>query len=697
MKRLPGGRGLFAALGLAILLLAGFLFLPRARSPENAARSSVERESPDVVLITIDTLRFDALGFSGNREVETPNLDRLAREGLVFDRAHASNVVTLPSHVNILTGLYPHQHGVRDNTGFRLDPRFSTLATLLKEKGYTTGAFVAAFPLDHRFGLNRGCDVYDDRYAPGSSPYDFEMQERPGTEIVAAAGSWYENSRGKKRFLWVHLFEPHAPYRPPPPFAERFRHDPYLGEVSAADAALEPLLSLLRQENALVVMTSDHGEARGGHGELTHGLFAYEETLHVPLVLWSPGRIQPGRTDQIARHVDIFPTVLGALGLPIPSGLPGHSLLSPPRDTANYFEAFSASLNRGWAPLTGVLDERYKYIDLPVPELYDLHADPEEKTNLFARQPEVARRLKKLLPQAAVASRRPDSEETRRLLSLGYLSGSVVPKSSYTEEDDPKRLIGLDNKIHRIVEQYQSGHAAEATTLAREIVRERPEMSVGYEFLGFLLQQSGRDREAAEVLQTALRKGLASESMRVRLALILSGAGRPVEALTVLKPLAESGDPDTQNALGIALADGGRIDEALKVFQGVLQRDPSSAIALQNAGIALLKRGEALAALDRFDRALAISQKLPRALNARGVAQAQLGRTTDAIASWRRAAELDPKQYDALFNIGLVASRTGNQAIAREALERFVKTAPPGLYRKDLAEARRLLKRLEGV
>lgn len=706
-------RSRLAAAGLALLvasaLVAGCARKAGARGEREAASGATP--APDLFLITIDTLRADALGFAGNRRVATPNLDRIASEGLVFERAHASNVVTLPSHANILTGLYPYQHGVRENSGFRLDPKVLTLAAALAAKGYATGAFVGAFPLDSRFGLDRGFETYDDRYPPGGSPDDFEMRERPGVEVVAAALKWYRGAAGRPRFLWVHLYEPHAPYRPPSPFAETYARNPYLGEVAAADTALKPVFEAARgagKGGAVLVVTADHGEALGDHGEATHGLFAYEATLKVPLLLWAPGRVAPGRTDRSARHVDILPTLLEAAGVPIPADLPGRSLLSPgegPGDgsaspTFTYFESLSSTLNRGWAPLTGILDGRLKFVDLPIPELYDLAADPLERKNLFAEQTDEARRLKRLLPEEATrvkARSAADSEEARRLLALGYLSGGAARKAVYGPEDDPKRLVGLDGKIHRVVELFQRGQAARASALAAEIVRKRPSMAAGYELLSFLLHFQGRAAEAAGVLSEAIRRDLASEAMRVRLALIFSESGRPADALRVLAPLSASADPDTRNAFGIALADAGRGDEAVAIFDGILRSDPDNALAHQNKGIALLKRGETVAAIASLDRGLAISSDLPRAWNAKGVAQAQSGDPAGAIASWQRAAQLDPRQYDALFNIGLVAARQGNSGVARDALRRFVETAPAALYDRDIQQARRILREIGGA
>jgi arylsulfatase A-like enzyme/Flp pilus assembly protein TadD len=703
MKRLPAGRKL--AILLTALLLAGgaaFLLLrPRPVSLSPRERGGVRAQIDNVVLITIDTLRADATGFSGNQRVETPNLDRLAREGLVFEAAHASNVVTLASHANILTGLYPYQHGVRENSGFRLDSRFPTMATLLSRSGFATAAFVGAFPLDARYGLNRGFDVYDDRYPPGVTAYDFAVPERPGTEVVAPALDWYRKNEGRKRFLWVHLYDPHAPYLPQPPFKERYAGDPYLGEVAATDAALKPLLELLEEEArgpALVVVTGDHGEALGDHGELTHGLFAYEATLKVPLLLWCPGRVEAARSGRQVGHVDILPTVLELAGAPPPADLPGHSLLRAAGKEATYFESLSASLNRGWAPLTGVIADGLKYVDLPIPELYDLKSDPQEKQNLVGERPDAVRRLKALLPSATPASAsKPTSEEARRLLSLGYLSGSAGHRGPYTEADDPKRLVALDAKIHRVIDLYQRGDRAAARALAGEILRERPSMSVGYDFLSFLLQQDGRDAEAAGILQSAVRKGLASEEMRQKLALILCELGRPAEALETLKPFAQSDDPDTQNAIGIALTDLGRTPEALGVFEEVARKHPTNPTAFENMGIALLKSRNAAGSLEKLNRALALNEKLPRALNTKGVAQMELGDPAGAIASWSRAAELDPRQYDALLNLGVVAAQRGEIGVARDALRRFVATAPPALYAKDLARARRMLREMGGA
>ncbi|HSS45733.1 MAG TPA: sulfatase-like hydrolase/transferase, partial [Thermoanaerobaculia bacterium] len=658
--------------------------------------------NPDVILITLDTLRYDALGFSGNTRVKTPNLDRLAGEGVVFLHAHAHNVFTLPSHVNILTGLYPYQHGVRSNLGFRLATTTPTLATWLRSRGYATGAFIGAFPLDARFGLSRGFDVYDQHYPQGANEYSFVMAERPAGEVVASARNWLNSVHGRPRFLWVHLYDCHSPYRPPPPFDRVYADDPYLGEVAGVDAALGPLLADLRAAPGplLLVLTADHGEALGDHGEKTHGLFAYEATLHVPLLLWSPGILRPAVEKRLARHIDIVPTVLEAVGLPAPKTLPGLSLLRPPpSDEVSYFEALTASLERGWAPLRGSIGRRYKFIDLPVPELYDLSTDPEEKRNLAGERTDIVRRLKIGIPTEAAppSPAAASAEEIGRLRSLGYLSGGVAPRTQFGPRDDPKNLVDLDRDLQRVVDFYQARQLREAIELAARIVDRRPTMATGYEFLSLLQAEIGDDAAAIRTLEDANRRDLLAENLKSRLGLLYSENGRHREALSVLEPLARTQNPDVLNALGVVRAGAGRVPEALEAFHRALEVDPGNAIAYQNIGITELHRGNFSAALAAFDSAFAINDRLPRAWNGRGVALQQSGRPQEAILAWKRAVELDPEQFDALFNLGVVALERGDSELARSSLSQFVERAPVGRFGPDIARARAMLGRLSGT
>ena len=685
-------------------LTAVAVFAAGCRPGPPSAAAGPTHQGADVLLITIDTLRADALGFAGNSRVQTPALDRLAAAGRVFGDAHAHNVVTLPSHANILTGLYPYQHGVRDNSGFVLPEKVPTLATLLQAAGYATGAFVAAFPLDSRFGLNRGFDVYDESFPRGSDPAEFVMAERRGNEVTAAARAWWDGRRGKRRFLWLHLYDPHAGYDPPEPFASRYRDDPYLGEVAATDSFIAPLLAPFLaggERPALVIVTADHGEALGDHGELTHGLFAYEATLKVPLVVWG-AEVKPGRDARPARHVDIVPTVLSYLRLQVPAGLPGRSLLAEPDPrAAGYVEALSTNLNRGWAPLRGLLRERRKLIDLPLPELYDLAADPREEKNLYTSERRAARALREALPQQSVwppAKGAVSAEEEARLRSLGYSAGSVPAKSAYAPGDDPKTLIGVDRKLHQVVAAYSLRRYEEAAGLARQIVAERPDLAEAYEHLALALRQLERHGEAIAALQSARSQGIERESLLRQLGQALAEAGRAAEAVAVLQPLASSPQADaaTLNALGIALSDTGRHGDAVAVLQRLTGRYPSDPKAFENLGIVALRMDQPEQARAELQRALALNPALPIAWNTLGVALYRLQGPAAALAAWERSVAIDPRQYDALFNIGLVAAEAGRREEARRALSRFVDTAPPARFAPDIQKARQILARLGG-
>ncbi|HET9226285.1 MAG TPA: sulfatase-like hydrolase/transferase [Thermoanaerobaculia bacterium] len=652
---------------------------------------------PDVLLITIDTLRADSLAFAGNARVQTPALDRLAARGRVFTNAHAHNVVTLPSHANILTGLYPFQHGVRENSGFRLSGDVPTLATVLRGAGYATAAFVGAYPLDSEFGLDRGFQVYDDRTTRGSDEEEFELAERRGDEVVGPALKWWQGNSGKPRFLWVHLYDPHAPYAAPEPFASRYAKEPYLGEVAATDSFLAPLLEASKE--AVIVMTSDHGEALGEHGELTHGLFAYESTLKVPLVVAGPS-VKPGRDGRAARHVDIFPTVLQAAGVQPPKAeRPGRSLLAAWKDEpVSYFEALSANLNRGWAPLRGILRQGRKLIALPLPELYDLPKDPGEKKNLVDDDRPTARALIAELPQESVWPPRPGTLKTgdeERLRSLGYLSGSAPSKATYGPEDDPKNLVQLDRKIHRIIELYGRKRVAESVGLAREVVKERPSMSLGRSLLAQALLESGQTAEALDVMRKARADKITSETLMRQLGLTLAEQGKVEEALEVLRPMAESGDAKSRNALALALSEAGRQKEAHEVLRKVLAEDPGNAKAHEQMGLIELRLGHWQQARDLSRKAVELKPGLPLAWNNLGVALYELGQPGEALDAWQRAVDLKPDLWDALWNLGMKAAQHGRPQQARAALERFVAGAPGERYAGDVQKARGMLERLK--
>ena len=673
--------------------------------------------------MTIDTLRADALGYAGNAAAATPNLDRLAASGWAFDRAHAHSVMTLPSHASLLTGRLPYGHGVRDNAGFVLPEAVPTVAEAFADAGFRTAAFVAAYPLDSRYGLDRGFDVYDDSYPEGSTR-GFAVAERSGAEVVAAAIPWWRMHDGERRFLWVHLYEPHVPYEPPAPFSTRFAERPYLGEVAAADEYVGRLVAAVAPagvgRDLLLVVTSDHGEGLGDHGEETHGLFAYESTLAVPLVLWADV-LTGARIDEPVRLVDVPPTLLEAAGIGTAGlrDIAGRSLWREPegdvgvgtRGDATYFEALRPNLQRGWAPLRGVIgrvgsggsDGRrlLKYVSLPLPELYDLDADPDEVRNLFGERAELASELAALLPAESEwppAAGAVSEEERRALESLGYLSsagGRELPRT-YGVDDDPKALVDLDRTIQAYSRAYQGGRLTEAEDLARRTIERRPQMGLGYANLAQVLLDQGRIEEALRLMVDAERRGLASPFLERQLALTLAQVGRSEDAVRLMERHVESRDPDTLNVLGLVLGEAGQTGRAREVLLRSLDVDRRNPQTRQNLALAALHEGDWPLCEQEARAALALNPALPLAWNYLGIALFNQRRGGEAIEAWQRSVELNPRDLDVLYNLGTVALRAGRLEIAKPALERFVREASaPGLaarYAADVAVARSLLR-----
>lgn len=658
--------------------------------------------NPDrnVLIVTIDTLRADALGSYGGPS--TSVLDGLAARGARFDFAHAHAVVTLPSHASIMSGTYPYQHGIRDNTGYRFNPSQPTIAKLLKDQGFATGAFIGGFPLDRRFGLNAGFDTYDDRLvSPGGEDGE---RERRADAVVDAANRWIGQQQGKW-FAWVHLYDPHATYAPPPEFAAR-SSSPYLGEVMWTDHALGALFDGLTSQarDTLVVVTADHGEGLGDHGELTHGIFAYEAVLRVPLI------ISEVRTDGRApasgvvvstpvRHVDLLPTVLDALGSPVPSSAPGASLKDVIAnrgggDRPSYFEAMSSTLTRGWAPLRGVISGRGKYIDLPIPELYDLSADPQEATNVAAREGARVAVMFNLLKGFDVApparARAETSETIERLRSLGYISGGTAAiRGEYTEADDPKRLIELEQWLQQAADAQRRGQTHAAIQIYERVIATRADTEDAYRKLALVYWRQGRAAAAISTLERALKNGVTQSEVRIKLAEYLAQSGQPGRAIELLETTAGE-DPDALIALGNAYTIADRTAEALATFERLLALDPANALAYENIGAAQLQRHDLAAAERSLRRATELDDRRAGAHTSLGVVLAATGRRDQAIDEWRRAVAIDPNELNALFNLTVNLVEAGQTDEARRFGERFIAVAPPSLQ-ADIATIRRML------
>ncbi len=665
-------------------------------------------DGPDrnVLVVTIDTLRADALGAYGGR-ASTPNLDALAAQGARFTFAHAHAVVTLPSHTSIMTGQYPYTHGVRDNNGYRVPADAATLATIMRAAGFSTGAFVGAFPLDQRFGLGRGFDVYDDRISEVGTTVDFALPERRADSVVSAAVAWMGRQQSKW-LTWVHVFDPHAPYQPPAEYAARYPGEPYAGEVAWTDAALGPLFEALAREPrpTLVIITSDHGESLGEHGELTHGIFAYEATLRVPLIVAEivPGATRPARGVTVTapvRHVDLLPTVLDAVGLAPADGLAGRSLRhviagTDDTDRPAYFEAMTATLGRGWAPLRGVLTGTDKYIDLPIPELYALADDPHEQRNQTSTAGARAGVSLNMLRTFNMAPPGPPGAETAavldRLRALGYVGGTTAAiRERYTEADDPKRLIGLDQLLHEAGDLFARGRLPEAAQKFADVIARRPDTADAYRYLAFVQWEAGRPAEAIATLERALARGITQRDVRVKLGLYLAQMGEAARAITILESMSPD-DSEVLNALGIAYGEDGRTDHARRTFERALVVDPTSGLAHQNLATLHLRAGNLASAEAELRLALSIDPSLPGAHTALGVVLSRTGRRTEALDAWRRAVALDPSELDALYNLTVQLFAAGQVDEARRMGDRYLSIAPPALTGNDIARVQALMR-----
>ena len=554
---------------------------------------------PNILLVTIDTLRWDRVGFHSDRFVKTPHLDALARRSVVFDNAFAHTTLTRPSHTNILTGTTPLYHGVSDNPGFRLENRFLTLAEALKGRGYRTGAFVGAFVLDSRFGLDQGFDVYDDDFG-ADDPDEFDDVERTADQVIKPAWDWI-SAQKDKWFCWLHVFDPHDPYTPPEPYQAEYRDDPYSGEVAFVDAQLGLLFDRLERSGALertvVIFTSDHGEAFGEKEEMRHGFFAYNNVLRVPLFLFIPG-VASAAVGENAGHTDIFPTVCELIGLPIPGHVQGESLLPliagrERRNKRIYFESMSPHLTLDGAPLSGFIHGRLKFIDQPIKEVYDLAADPDEDNNLAPTSdvPKLMKELEALKKgfqgKGTTQDWKGKNPEIRPLLeSLGYVSAKPPKKRVYGPQDDLKALQPLVAQLRTAIDDFKGGRSAAAEAKLRTIIRIRANYINAYAVLADIYDRTGRLEMAEEVLKTALAGNPDSLALLGRFGAVLLKGRKFKEAIEPLEEYVERDPfhPTYFNHLGMAYMHAQEHKLAEKNLKKALELDPDLAAAHNNLG-----------------------------------------------------------------------------------------------------------------
>lgn len=688
---------------LVLGLLAGAAC---GRGPETAAAPPLVAGSlrgRNVLLVTIDTLRRDRLGAYGHGGSLTPTLDGLAAQGVRYAHAFSHVPQTLPAHTSILTGRTPVRHGVHLNGTTRLADDVPTLATVAKAAGYRTGAFVGAFVLDARFGLTRGFDRYDDRY-PQPSGTSFAFAERRGADVVQAAGDWIAAPGATGPWLaWVHLFDPHAPYDAPAEYRAAGR-SPYDAEVAYADAMIGRLLDGLdppTRARTVVVATADHGESLGEHGETTHGLFAYDATLAVPLVI--SGGVPTSVVEAPVGHADLLPTLADLLGWPTPPGVDGQSLVpAPPADRVIYFEALDAHLTRDWAPLTGVVGREWKYIHLPIVELYDRRTDAAEAHNVAAAQADRVQvldrdRVRLSQAPAAAPAARLDLQAEQRLRALGYTSGaSPAPAAAraYTETDDPKRLVALHERFDTALTAFSTGRPAEALDALQAVLRERADFLSARTAAAAVLQSTGRAADAVALLRAAPADQRERGDLQAKLGAALRDAGDLKGAAIALERSRQLGyaNPEVRNDLGVVYARLGRIAEARAELEALVAAAPNAAGAWNNLGVLEMNARRLEAAARAFRAAVAADASRGEAWEGLGAALVGTDRAA-AVDAWRRAEALLPRNFDLLFNLGMVLASGPTPADARPYLTRFLREAPAA-YDRDRPQVQAALRGL---
>src|SRR4051812_30136150 len=628
----------------------------------------VNRQALNLLVITLDTTRADRLGAYGFNGIETPTIDRLAAEGVLFEQATTAAPLTLPSHSSIFTSLYPPDHGVRDNGGFFLAPTHQTLASVLKKNGLQTGAVVGAFVLDGKWGLNQGFDTYVDDFDLSKMTGGFAIGDvkRPGNEVVDRALPWLEKVKDRRFFAWLHFYDAHSPYISPEPFKSRYSTHPYSGAIAYVDSQIARVVSFLEQNKLLdrtvIAVLGDHGEGLNQHQEGTHGFFIYESTARVPFIVRAPFELtRARRVADPVRTVDLFPTVLDLMGVPIPKGITGVSLaplMTGARrrlDLEVYAEALYPLHHYGWSALRAWRAGQYKVIDAPRPELYDLDKDPDETTNLYDARKNIGdamiARLRSQVTenaskQATQAVPEVDPEARARLAALGYVGSFVATVTNAdTKRPDPKDKIALFNLMTESREIAKDTDSFDkVVSMLTTVVRDDPNVIDAWFNLGNAYFKVGRFEEAIKYFSKALEL-------------------KPDYDLAVIN-------------MANAYRKIGRDDAALAGYERYLSIDPKNAQVRYQVGEIYLDRGDQATAEANFKAALAIDPRTASARNALGAMAFGRGDVAGAEREIRAALETKPDVRLAHYNLALIAEQRGDMTVAEAEYKREIELHP---------------------
>lgn len=669
-----GARSNAAWAAVCVALLLGLGACRRQESGSADQRQGAEKASAgpreaNVLLITLDTTRADHLSCYAPGHARTPNLDALAARGARFEHATAQVPLTLPSHACIMTGAYPTVHGLRDMGGFILDKSHPTIASIAEAAGFATAAFVGSRVLAKHFGIAHGFDVYDDNMGgeteegmlPGAFP------ERRAGVVTDHALDWLKQNAHRKFFLWAHFYDPHQPYDPPQPFKREYAKNPYDGEIAYMDEQVGRLLAGLDQlaltPHTLVIAVGDHGESLGEHGELTHGIFLYDATLHVPLIIAGPD-VPPGRViGEQVRTIDLHLTVMAFLNLPPSSQAQGVSLWpliahgTPVRSNYSYAETLYPRTYMGWSELRAMRTDDWKFILAPHPELYNLQRDPGELENLIANHPAEADRLQNQIWTVAGAHARnetvvaaPVDEQTRQdLASLGYVNGGTTREIHLgSDAPDPKDRIAVMKTLEAAEIALNAHEYPRAVTLMEQALRQDPGNPLCHVYLAMALERAGQPERAVAVYEAAIARHIFTDLIYARLGKLYLRLHELDKAVDAMNRAAQLNPTDLDNLrnLGTAQLQLGHADEAEKAFKAITRQNDHYSAAYNGLGLVAIQHGDSSTAQGDFEKAVA----------------------------------LDPSEAEPLLNLGVLFDKAGDKAQALRYYQQFLEKASPQEY-----------------
>lgn len=684
------------AMRVAALFCCALAFILAFVQTAVGANPKTANASPSVILITIDTVRADHVGCYGAKNIQTPTLDSLAHDGVVFERAISQVPLTWPSHAVILTGLRPYQNGVQDFTGQPLDARFRSVAQAFKRHGYATGAVVSAFVLDRSWGLSRGFDFYDDAFAPEAFVNrDLGLVDRRAGESVDRALAWLKKNPRRPFFFWLHLYDPHSPYDPPEPFRSQYRGHEYDGEIAYADHELGRVVAWLKRnqlyDSSMILFVSDHGESLGEHGEHEHGFFVYNATVHVPLIVKPPAKsgIRPGRISRPVETTAIATTLLEGAGIHDTMGgqLQARGLLaaSQPPDDAAYSETFYPFSSFGWSPLHALETSRYHYIEAPQPELFDLAADPEEKNNLASQQTATVavlkERLAKLLGDrpytpAADSNAGLSVDALEKLRALGYVAyRSPVSTSALASGlADPKGKLWEFNSILESEDALRAGDTAKGKSLLLQVREKDPEMYV----VPFVLGETALGEKQWGEAETELRKCLElnphfdQAMLGLARALIFQDKADEAKQWTRSAIQYNSENYRAWYQLGFIEARSDK-QAAIADYEKAVAIQSSFAPLQRDLGLLQFQEEHYAEAAKHLSRAVELGISEATVYNSLGISYSRTERLREAVVSYKQALKLDPSLAQTHLNLGFAYERLDEKGAANGEYEQACK------------------------